>query len=183
MQSQDNRCIASCGTTVIATCAHLASKGSPTHRKLWCDRHRNLRAPCKRSVANASQVVMRLSSQLARTLHTQGRQRIARCGATVIATSGAHVNRRITHAVQAAVRLAPNTYAHIAIVAIGTSHVTLRAQSQHGCSSQVQNVLRSANCGTPVITPRARLAIPTSLTRRKLRCDRPQPAWLDVCGW
>ena len=91
LQSQNNLCIASCGTTVIATCAHFASKGSPTHRKLWCDRHRNLRAPCKRSVANASQVVMRLSSQLARTLHTQGRQRIVRCGATVIATSGAHV--------------------------------------------------------------------------------------------
>ena len=117
---------------------------------------------------------MRLSSQLARTLHTQGRQRIARCGATVIATSGAHVNRRITHAVQAAVRLAPNTYAHITIVATDTYHVTLRAQSQHGCSSQVQAVLRNANCGTPVITPRARLAIPTSLTRRKLRCDRPR---------
>ena len=77
-------------------------------------------------------------------MHTQGRQRIAGCGATVVATSGAHVNRRITHAVQAAVRLAPNTYAHIAIVATGTAHVTLRAPSQHGCSSQVQDVLRSA---------------------------------------
>ena len=39
-QSQNNRGIANCGETVIATCAHLASEEVPTHCKLRCDRHR-----------------------------------------------------------------------------------------------------------------------------------------------
>ena len=56
------------------------------YRKLRYDRHRNLRAPCKQGIANASQVVVRPSSQLARTLQAQCRQRIASCDVTVIAT-------------------------------------------------------------------------------------------------
>ena len=77
---------ASCGETAVATCAHLANAESPTHCKLRCDRHRNLGAHCNRRITDASQVAVRPSSQLARTLQAQGRQRIASCGASVIAT-------------------------------------------------------------------------------------------------
>ena len=59
LQSQNNQCIASCGVTVIATCAHLARPGSPTHCKLWCDRHRNLCAYCNRRITDVSQVAAR----------------------------------------------------------------------------------------------------------------------------
>ena len=38
--------------------SHSTSAGSPTHRELRCDRHRNLRTRCERRIANWSATVI-----------------------------------------------------------------------------------------------------------------------------
>ena len=78
------------GTTVIATGAHVTSAETPTCCNLRCDRHRNVCAPCARRITKALQILVRPSSQLARTVQAQDRWRVASGGATVIA-AGAHI--------------------------------------------------------------------------------------------
>ena len=86
MQATCHRRSRSARATVIPTCAHNASGGSPMHCKCACGRHHNMRAQCKRWVADASQMRVRLSSRHARTLQAMCHRRSRSARATVAAT-------------------------------------------------------------------------------------------------
>ena len=194
LQAPSRRCIATCGATVIATCAHIASAGLPMHCNLRCDRHRSMRAHCKRRIADALQLAVRPSSQHARTLQAQDRRGIASCGATVIATyahiasagSSTHCklqcdrHRNMRDIASAELwmhcKLRGNRHrnirAHSKRRISDASQVRVRPSSQHARTSQAQNCRCIASCGATVIATCAHITSAGSPTHCKLWCGR-----------
>ena len=172
LQAQNRRCIARCGATVIAACAHIASAEPRTHRKLRSDNHCSMRAHCKRRIVDALQIAVRPSSKLARTFQAQNCTRIASCGATVIATCAHIATAELPMYRKCACDRRHSMRAHCKRRIADALQVTVRPSSQHARTSQAQNRRRIASCSATVFATCAHIASAESLMHCKLRWDR-----------